>query len=220
VYTSAGVPSTIRIPVGTYTGTSLATQLQTLLAAVSVGFTVTWSDVTLKFTFTHPLATAWSFFFANRDTAYSPLGFVPNVTYANTGIGSTIVSATVAQVTGPYYIYVNSNRLGSLVNFNLPDQSVGNGTEICRIPINVQYGSVIFYNDPNPNFFFDFFTAQQFQSFDFYLTLGSDQYQKPLDMKGSPWSLKLGILTYRKATADLYQKPNKRANNGKTIIGL
>ena len=220
-YTTAGVPNTITIPTGTYTGPLLATQLQTLIAAITPAFTVTWNATTLKFTFTYPLATTWSLFFATRNTAYSPLGFVPTFIYSNSGIGSTIVSATVAQITGPYYIYVNSNKIGSLINFNLPDQGVeGQGTEICRIPVNVNPGSVIFYNDPAPTMFFDFFANNQFDSFDFYLTLGRDQYQKPLDLKGAPWSLKLGILTYRPATTDLYQKPNFQTRKGMTVIGL
>ena len=222
VYTSAGVPTTITIPTGTYTGPQLATQLTTLMSAVTAGFTVTWSSQTLKFTFTYPLSSTWTLFFATRNTAYSPLGFVPGTIYSNSGVSSTIVSAIIAQVAGPYYIYVNSNKLGSLVNFNLADQSItsGIGPEICRIPVNVQFGSVIFYSDPTPTYLFDFFTNIQFDSFDFYLTLGSDQYQKPLDLKGSPWSLKLAVLTYRKASTDLYQKPMQVKSQGRTVIGL
>jgi hypothetical protein len=116
----------------------------------------------------------------------------------------------IAQISGPFYLYINSAAIGSLINFNLPDNSGtgGIGPEICRVPINVQYGSVIFYNDPDPQKYFDFFSGIQFDTFDFYLTLGSDQYQKPLDLKGSPWSLKLGILAYRPASSDLYTKPS------------
>jgi len=222
VYTTGGIPYTITIPVGTYTGPQLAAQLQTLFTAITAGFTVTWSTQQLKFTFTSPLASSWTLFFATRQTAYSVIGFLPGIVYSNSGIGSKIVSPIIAQVSGPYYLYVNSNKIGSLVNFNLPDQSPasGTGTEICRIPINVQFGSVIFYNDPCPGMMFDFFANNQFDSFDFYLTLGSDQYQKPLDLKGSPWSLKLGVLTYRAATTDLYQKPSLKTNKGMTVIGL
>lgn len=221
VYTTNGVPFTITIPVGTYTGPQLASTLQSLLAAITVGFTVSYSTQTLKFTFTYPLATTWSFFFGNRNTAYSTMGFLPGVVYSNTGVASTIVSATIAQVTGPYYLYVNSRKIGPLINCNLPDGSAqkGIGPQICRIPVNVQYGSVIFYTDPDPSKYFDFFAGTQFDNMDFYLTLGSDQYQVPLDMKGSPWSLKLGVLTYRPATTDLYQKPLNNKRNGSTIIG-
>lgn len=221
VYTTAGIPFTITIPVGTYTGPQLAAQLQTLFGAITAGFLVTWSSQLLKFTFTYPLATTWSLFFGTRDTAYSPMGFVPGVVYSNTGIASTIVSAIIGQVSGPYYLYVNSTKIGALINCNLADGSKtqGIGPQICRIPVNVQFGSVIFYTDPDPSKYFDFFAGTQFDSMDFYLTLGSDQYQLPLDMKGSPWSLKLGVLIYRPATTDLYQKPIVSRKGGSTIIG-
>lgn len=209
VYTIGGVPTTITIPVGTYTGTSLATQLQTLLAAVTAGMTVTWSDTTLRFTFTQTIsAVAWSLTFGSRLTPYSVIGFLPNTITSAVGVASTIVSPTVASVTGPYYLYLNSRTLGSMVNFNLPDgAATGAGPELCRIPINVNFGSVIFYNDPDPEKYFDFFIGNQITTFDFYLTLGSDQYQKPLDMKGAPWSLKIGMLCYRDATTNLGKRP-------------
>lgn len=210
-YTVSAVNYTITIPVGTYTGTQLASQLQTLFQVVTPLFLVTWNSQLLKFVFTQPTAIPWSLTFVSKQTAYSPLGFLPGTTVnAVTGINSQIISAIVGQVTGPYYLYVNSRKIGSLVNFNLPDASLdkGAGTEICRIPIDVQYGSVIFYKDPDSNHYFDLFAAGQFDNWDFYLTLGSDQYQKPIDMKGSPWSLKLGLLVYRKASTDLYARPS------------
>jgi len=217
IYTASGVPNTITIPTGTYTGPQLATQLQTLLGAVSAGFTVSWSSQLLKFVFTQALGITWGFTFTARNTAYSPMGFLPGTTInAVTGIGSQLVSPIIAQVTGPYYLYVNSRRIGSLINFNLVDGSAtkGIGPEVARIPVNVQHGSVIFYNDPDTNKYFDFFIGSQFDNIDFYLTLGSDQYQKPLDMKGSPWSLKLGLLCYRGAQSNLYEKPVSMSKSG------
>lgn len=150
IYTAAGTPFTITIPTGTYTGATLAAQLQTLISAITAGFTVTYSSTTLRFTFTQSAAIAWSLGFASRNTAYSPLGFLPATTYSATGIGSTIVSANVAQVSGPNYLYVNSRKIGSLINFNLTDGAPKGpaGPQIAKIPVNVPYGSVIFYNDP------------------------------------------------------------------------
>lgn len=222
IFIEGAVENLITIPVGTYTGPQLAAQLETLIQAVSAGFTVVWDSQLLKFIFTENTATAWGLSFPTRNSAYSVLGFYPGYTVtAAAGPGSVIVSSSAAQVTGPYYLYVNSRQVGSMINFNLPDGGVqaGIGPEICRIPINVGYGSVIFYNDPSPEKFFDFFIGSQFDSMDFYLTLGRDQYQKPLDMKGSPWSLKLGLLCYRSATSDLYNKPSKLARkSGCTTI--
>lgn len=155
IYTSNSVPYTITIPKGTYTGPQLAAQLQTLFQVITPGFLVVWSNQTLKFTFTHPPATTWSLEFLTRHSPYSQMGFLPsefagNVVYSSVGANSIIVSETIAQVTGPYYLYVNSRKMGSLINFNLSDHSPrAVGPQLCRIPVNVQYGSVIFYNDPS-----------------------------------------------------------------------
>jgi hypothetical protein len=220
VFTLAGVPTTITIPQGTYTGTSLATQLQTLIQAVSPGFLVTWSATTLRFTFTFSGgAFTWGFIFpVGRLSAYSIMGFLPNTTTTLFNNGS-IVSPTVASVTGPYYLYLNSRTLGSLINFNLPDgAAVGSGPELCRIPINTNYGGVILYTDPDPEKYFDFFIGNQITSFDFYLTAGSDQYQKPLDMKGVSWSIKLGLLCYRDASTNLGKRPASMMKGKSSMI--
>lgn len=209
VYTDNGTPYTLTIPTGTYTGDQLAATLQTLIRTVRNNFNVTWSSQTLRFTFHQNAAITWSLGFPSQNTAYSPMGFLAGSQVSNTGLNSEIISPVIAQVSGPYYLYINSQKIGSLINFNLPDGSPakGIGPELCRVPINVQYGSIIFYTDPDPSKYFDFFAANQFDNFDFYLTLGSNQYQKPLDMKGSPWSLKLGLLVYREARADVYSRP-------------
>jgi len=155
IYTSNSVVFNITIPKGTYTGPQLATQLQTLFQVITPGFLVVWSNQTLRFTFTHPPATTWSLEFPTRNSPYSQMGFLPsefsgNVVYSSIGVNSVIVSETIAQVTGPYYLYVNSRKMGSLINFNLADGSPkAVGPQVCRIPVNVQYGSVIFYSDPS-----------------------------------------------------------------------
>lgn len=218
IYTTGGVPNTITVPVGTYTGAALATQLQTLISAITAGMTVTWNATTLSFTFTQTIsAVAWSLSFPTKNTLYYILGFIAGSTNSAVGVGSTVVSTVIANITGPYYVYLNSRTLGPLINFNLADgnASASGGPQIARIPVDVNKNSVIFYKDPNPNFFFDYFTQNAMEVFDLYLSLGSDQEQTPLDMKGVPWSVKFGILAYREATRDLSSKPNKR---GSTFI--
>jgi hypothetical protein len=221
VLTVTGVPSTITIPVGTYTGTTLATQLQSLIAAVpgAAGSLVTWSATTLRFTYTFVVASAITLIFpVGRLSAYSLMGFLPNSTTSVAGPGS-IVSPLVPSPTGPYYLYLNSRTLGSLVNFNLADGAAsGTGPEVCRIPINTNFGGVISYTDPDPEKYFDFFVGNQISTFDFYLTLGSDQFQKPLDMKGVPWSIKLGLLCYRDANQNLGKRPASMMRGENSMI--
>lgn len=209
IATVAGVPTTITIPVGIYTGATLAAQLTTLLAAYPI--TVTYNATTLRLSFVYALANPWSLNFASKSTAYSQLGFIAGSTTSLAGAG-TIVSPVVANITGAYYLYLNSRVMGPLINFNLADGNpVGTGQpQIARIPINCNRGEVIYYTDPSPQHFFDFFMGTKFDLLDLYLTLGSAQDQRPLDCKGVPWSVKLGFLAYRQATPDLRVKPAKR----------
>ena len=214
-YTIGGVPNTITIPVGYYTGASLATALQTALSAITAGLTVTFNTNTQGFVFTQTIsALAWSFTFANKQTMYYSMGFIPGSTVSAIGVGSTIVSPLVANPDGPRYLYLNSRVMGPLINFNLTDGNVGSsgGPQIAKIPTLVERNAHGTYVDSNPTMFFDFFVGTKFETFDLYLTLGSDQDQSPLDMKGSEWSVKLGFICYRDATRNIEKKPNKRGS--------
>lgn len=216
IYTIGGVPNTITVPIGNYTGAALATNLQTQISAITAGMTVTWDSVLLQFVFTQTIsAVAWSLTFPTKASMYYILGFIPTVVNSAVGVGSVIRSTIIANISGPYYLYLNSRILGPLINFNLTDNatnSVG-GPQICRIPVTVQKNSVIFYTDPNPTFYFDFFAGTKFDVFDLYFTLGSDQDQSPVDMKGAPWSVKIGLTAYRAASQDINSKTYKRTNN-------
>ena len=120
------------------------------------------------------------------------------------------ISSIVAQVNGPNYLYLNSRTFGPQVNFNLTEDAVGGngGPQICRIPINAARNAVVLYVNPNAQDFFDCF-AESVNQFDLYLTLGPDQTQTPLDMKGVSWSVKFGFLSQRQVAEDLYHKPRK-----------
>ena len=194
-----GADNTITIATGNPTGAQLATAIQSAISAISAGFTCTWDSATLKFTFTQALAISWSLKFPSKLTMYATLGFSVLGSYTATGAASTIVSANIAQITGPYYLQLNSRTAGPFIECNSTDGNPGGGINptICRIPIDVNKGAVIFYKDPTPDMWFDFI-GSRFQYLDFYLTLGNDQNTVPLDMKGSPWSIKLGVLTQRK----------------------
>jgi hypothetical protein len=202
IFNDNAINYTITIATGNYTGADLATALQTAMAAIRPGFTVTYNSTTWRFTFTQPAAVSWGLTFSTKYTLYSVLGF--RVTfYSASGAGSTITSPFVAQVSGPLYLSINSFKFGRDVNINRVDQLIGSNTPqeissvICRVPVNVQKGAVIFYRDANLTQFFDYL-RYDFDSFDLFLSLGYDQNQIPLDMKGFPWSVKLGLYIYRK----------------------
>lgn len=201
IYAEGASQYTITIATGNYLGADLATALQTAIAAIRPGFTVTYNTTTWRFTFTQPAAITWSLIFSTKYTLYSVLGFRV-ATYSATGAASTIISPFVAQVSGPLYLSINSFKFGRDLNINRVDQLVGSNVAqeissvICRVPINVQKGAVIFYKDANLSQFFDYL-RYDFDSFDLFLSLGYDQNQIPLDMKGFPWSVKLGLYLYR-----------------------
>ena len=209
VYTYNGVPTTITIATGTFTGAQIATALQTAISAVTAGFTVTYDATLLKFTFTQTVAAlAWSISFPTINSLYSIVGFLAGSSQGGTGAGTSTISSIVAQVNGPNYLYLNSRTFGPQVNFNLTEDAVGGngGPQICRIPINAARNAVVLYVNPNAQDFFDCF-AESVNQFDLYLTLGPDQTQTPLDMKGVSWSVKFGFLSQRQVAEDLYHKP-------------
>lgn len=211
VYTYNGVPTTITIATGTFTGAQIATALQTAISAVTAGFTVTYDATLLKFTFTQTVAVlAWSISFPTINSLYSIVGFLAGSSQGGTGAGTSTISSIVAQVNGPNYLYLNSRTFGPQVNFNLTEDAVGGngGPQICRIPINAARNAVVLYVNPNAQDFFDCF-AESVNQFDLYLTLGPDQTQTPLDMKGVSWSVKFGFLSQRQVAEDLYHKPRK-----------
>jgi hypothetical protein len=204
------VNHTITIPVGTYSAVELATLLQTKIQVFTPGYLVTFDSAKIGFKFVHPSSTSSSLTFGKEIGLI--LGFLPD-TY---GFGTdTVISNMIAQVTGPYFLYLNSRKIGSLVNCNASDGTLDSGanTMIAKIPVNVSYGSVVFYSDHTEKYL-DFFIGAQFDNFDLFLTLGSDGYQLPLNMKGASWSVKLGLLIYRSATADLYDKPSGVTRRG------
>jgi hypothetical protein len=148
IYTNAGTPNTITIATGSPTAVSLAAALQTAISAISAGFTVTYSATTLRFTFTQALAITWSLTFGDITSPAVNLGFQINTVTSATGAGSSIVSPTIPMVSGPYFLNLNSATFGSIVDFNNVTANLSGATQsICRIPINANYGEVVFYSD-------------------------------------------------------------------------
>lgn len=193
-----------KVAVGNYAGgDTFATALQTALNAVSTGYTVTYSAVTQKLTFTTSKVgvTAFSFTFGLATNSGNKnirlfAGF-PGGTTSSTGL--TLVSPNVVLVSGPNYLYVNSLAIGNLTNLYLPQGAVnlggGNGgPQLAKIPVNASSGEVIFWQDPDPQKWFDLENLAVLNQIDFFLTLGNLTSQIPLKLNGLSFSLKLGVL--------------------------
>ncbi len=192
---------------GNYNVDELISELTSQLNILSPGWVITWNDQVQKFTFSHPNPFTFDFTpIENLKTSlYKFLGFEKDGIYSSSG---TLTSVNVANPSGPLYLYLNSKQLGQEINALVQDNNENSAaTQICRIPINVQRGSVIFYSDPTPNNFFDFTPGFRFQSIDLYFTIESAYGYQVVDFKGSSFSVKVALLTYRGGGSNIMAKP-------------
>jgi hypothetical protein len=192
--------ATITIPSGTYTATTLATTLASLLTTASPAsrtYTVTFNTATQKFTFTTNFDTFVLTFGTTTDPGVTNprwiLGMNPG---ANASTGVTLVSPFSVQVSGPNYVYLNSDVFGVSFRTTVPQNYIaggGKGPQICKIPINGSYNQICFYKDPAPEKWFSIENLQQVQSFDLYCTLGNSNQK--IRFNGQNFSVKLGVYT-------------------------
>jgi hypothetical protein len=195
---------TVTIPIGNYSATSLATQLGTSLG---VGYTVTASTQastpnTGKFSIAGGGPFTLTFGAADDLGVTNPrliLGFPAGVT--SSGVGSTIIAPYCYQVTGPDYIYLNSRSFGTTITSVLPGgaASLGKGSigpQITKIPVTVQPGGVLYWQDPAPLYWMAFENLPLLTQFDLYLTLGNNALGTVLNLNGLSFSVKLGLLQF------------------------
>ena len=211
----------VTLPVGNYNTTSIGAALKTALdtALLSQGFagagrfTVAFSGPssvpnTGKFTFVFSsgISAPMTFTFgqANDSGNFNPrllLGFDAGANTATyvVGTGMVLTAPNANLVSGPNYLYLNSRKLGSVCNLYLPAgaSNLGYGTtgpQMAKIPVNVQSGGIIYWQDPDPSKWFDLENMVNFTDVDFYLTLGNASNQIPLQLNGLSFSIKMGVL--------------------------
>lgn len=200
----AGGPYYPKIAVGNYAGgDALATALQTALNAVSTGYVVTYNSILQKLVFVcnklNVIGFAFTFGTPTNSGNKNPrlyIGFPGGITTSSSNV---IVSPNVILLSGANYVYVNSNALGNLTNMYLPQGAVnlggGNsGPQMAKIPINCNSGEVAYWQDPDPQKWFDIENLNVLNQVDFYLTLGNTTAEVPLKLNGVSFSLKLAIL--------------------------
>lgn len=214
----------VTITPGNYTSSQMITELNTqFLAVASSLYTVTYSSTTQKFTVTSDGANANASFTLTFGTAGGTtntdahwfLGF-------NSGVNASTLlvleSPNVILLSGPNYIYINSQNQGQLTNNILPTgaENLGGGNrgpQMAKVPVTSGPGSIIFYNDPAPEYWFNVGFIDVLQTMDFYLTLGN--FAHPIDLNGLSFQIKLGVLKQKKSidTSSMGGFQNNRVTN-------
>lgn len=161
--------STVTLPVGNYTPSQMCTALGTALTSASLNskvYTVTYNDQTLKLTITSTATLAFTFNFGAPTNSgnVNPrlyIGFPGGNTTSSGGSPNTMVSPNAILLSGPSYVYVNSQKMGQLCNIYLPQGAFnlggGNaGPQMAKIPVNTNSGGITYWQDPDPQKWFDF----------------------------------------------------------------
>jgi len=218
----------VTIPGGNYTVTEFLPVLKAALdAASALGHTYTVANTSTlqKLTISNgsgAVTSPFTFSFGtSSDTANSNprtfLGFNRGTSDSSFYLGGAydyLNSPNVYSITGPNYLYINSDKIGNLTNLFLPrgayNLGYGNaGPQMAKIPITVQPGGVIYWSDPDPGKWFDLENLPSLTEIDFYLTMGNTS--NVVRMNGQSFSLKLGILEKEcSSTQDLQGTPSNR----------
>jgi hypothetical protein len=212
-------PVVVIIPSGNYSATEMLTVLaQALELASGNGWTylVEINQATQKFIIWNEQAVANSSF--SLDFIIEPsiavyLGFKNGEIYTSGGTidpvkGRSLYAPFVFNMSGPNYLYVNSTILGTLVDMYRPGETAG--PYLARIQNTVLPGEVIFWRDPDPEKYFNLENLNVLSQFDLYLTAGFPDTQSPLDLNGSSFSLKLGIIVQTDIKDDLMSRSESR----------
>jgi len=201
------------IPEGFYTATTLAAAMKFAIEnPVQIGAipmfgapytaTVTFTELTGRFTVS-VIAASYLVSGGVMDMVFSPEDYPSQLAQtfgARNRNHSNVVSPAglmwdfpyVAQVTGPNNLYINSDILGNVCKAFIPESSLTTGEtnpQMCMIPVNVNPGGVIWWQDPVPNEVFDIKNLFSISKVDFYLTAGT--VKLPLKLNGVGFQLKL-----------------------------
>ena len=206
-------PHLVTIPEGNYTITEFVAALKLALdTSGGAGvYTVTYSSVTMKLTISTTQVFNFDFGTNTYTSPHQEMGF--SIGVSQSGAGNILTSFAI-MVTGPNYLYVNSTRLGSLIELYLPAsgnstvRSGNDGPQIAKIPVTAQPGGVMYWQDPDPMKWFNLENLASLSEIDFYLTLGSNP--RPIDFNGQGFSLKIGVIENAASTQDFQHNGDEK----------
>lgn len=203
------IDATVTIPVGNYTITNLLPALNLALDAASIkghSYTSTYSTVTEKISVqnnngvTLPFALKFGID-VNDNARTNPrrlIGFPGGSTLSQSfdaGTGDVLLAPFVINISGPNYMFVNSQKVGNLADQYLPsgNNNFGNsGPQLAKVPVNQNAGGIIDWADPDPQKWFNMEGLNQLVDLDLFLTTGDDP--TVVDLNGQSFSVKLGVL--------------------------
>lgn len=204
----------ITMPTGApATGTALAAQLQTLLAAVDAGTTVTYDAYTRKLTITDPLKADFQINFPHSKVGYrnaTAMGFNPPLPGSaqlakqvgstlqptwgdgqyntNTAAANVLVSAYPCNFAGPTVVFLK------ISDAKVESDTTSGIKFTFSIPVNASYGQMIDYH-------YNERWAQTVQNinptnpvnFDTWELTLLDEFGQPIDMQQQNWTVTLGL---------------------------
>ncbi len=205
-------PVTVTIPIGNYTVGQITAILSTSLSNVSPSgfdYFVVFESNIQKFLYSNASTDnlPFSFTFGSdgdagdsnpRNFLGFPAGTTGSQSFVGGGAGNLLSSPYVLSITGPNYLFINSFKMGNLTDLYVPLTSDtltrGNsGPQMAKVPVTVQPGGTIYWQDPCPTMFFDLENLNSLTEIDFFLSLGNSS-QVPLQLNGQSFSLKIGVL--------------------------
>lgn len=203
-----GGPRTVTIPVGNYTSATIIPVLVSALNAASANghtYAVTYNAATQKLEIFSNAGGTNTFTLTFGTDKFDPGWTNPRIWLgfgggANTSDTTQALPAPyVIQLTGPNYVYINSVVLGAMVKLFLPANYqqgallAADGPQCAKVPITSQPTGVTFWQDPDPQKYFDMENWTSMAQVDFFLTLGDNP--QVVELNGNSFAIKLGILT-------------------------
>lgn len=139
-FNEGGGDLTVTLPPNSYTGTQIAASLATLMSAAGGTYTVTYDAQSKKLTFTETAGpTAFYFVGSIANSGLSELGIT---TVGSASAATSQVSDVPINVSGTQYVDLVTNL--SSLNYSTST----NAHLLARIPVNVAFGEVVFYEPP------------------------------------------------------------------------